>query len=81
MGSGLAQMNGGYPKWSDNRRGQKSAHKQTEAKGRAMDADHTANPNQRDDPKQRDLEPSRVRRDTGYLTTDQGSGSTTPTTR
>ncbi len=31
-----------------------------------MATDHTS------DPKQRDLEPSRVRRDTGYLTTQQG---------
>lgn len=31
-----------------------------------MNTDHTSNP------KQRDLEPSRVRRDTGYLTTQQG---------
>lgn len=31
-----------------------------------MNTDHTS------DPKQRDLEPSRVRRDTGYLTTQQG---------
>jgi hypothetical protein len=40
-----------------------------------MDTDHTS------DPKQRDLEPCIARRDTGYLTTQQGSGLTTPTIR